>query len=332
MSEILTLEDPEKQAKHAAAARSMSPVIKLISLLYIASGLGATYLSFKIGLAVLNDITHDPEFAWVGVTVFEATKIFTIVLFRYSARSQNNIPGFVWLLTRVLQIGLFSFAIFCSLAFFSKYLASPNLEQVKNLEIATIETTYGALINETISRYDNEVKDLRNDLKEEMGKVVGNTFKGERYKEFERRLGQAEQKRQNELDRLYAEKATKLTEARKKDYLDDARVRNETVNSLVITVQRVLGWALQYSTVIFILSALTSFLIEGSIYVTFELVTISSYSAAADLRKQSLKLEEEIKLSEEINEKKQRLAIVKTLEEQSSDFIKSFKERFRAGS
>jgi hypothetical protein len=34
-----TLKDPEKQAKHAAAVVAL----KLISLLYIASGLGATY-------------------------------------------------------------------------------------------------------------------------------------------------------------------------------------------------------------------------------------------------------------------------------------------------
>jgi hypothetical protein len=304
---------------------TMSSIVPGLIVVYAAIGMLATYLSFQIELKVLKDITKDSEFAWIGAIVFEGGKVLTILMYRYSVRLDAGIPIVVRFLTRALQVGLFAFALFCSLSFFAKYLAAPNLSVVREAEQALVERTYADLITAQVTRADAEIAELQSQLTAEMNNVIGGEFVGSRYRDFERRLSNARRDRQNELDRLQRERRAQLKEVAANEFEQDPRVRNITIHSLVTTLFNVFRVTLPYSALILFFSALTSLLIEMTIYVTFEHVMVSGLNLeTARLRQEARTLFKQIKLQEEVNARRTTLETLRVAGRTGIDFIKNF--------
>ncbi|MCK5616502.1 hypothetical protein KAR91_82330, partial [Candidatus Pacearchaeota archaeon] len=92
--------------------------------------------------------------------------------------------------------------------------------------------------------------------------------------ELERNITKIESEFQAKLDSSLHDKEVALTGISKGDYKADERAKNETIAAFLATINAGLGLVVSYLTFAMIFSFLTSILLESTIYLTFNYVTM----------------------------------------------------------
>ncbi len=306
----------------------MKYFIWLTKFIYIICGILAAFISYRIEFAILQDIIQDsdPLFAQAGAIVFEVTKICTIILYRHSDLSKETMPWLVRLITWSLRAGFIAFALFCALTFFSKYLASPNLDLVRNNEKTVVEEKYKRL-KEPIEAKINKLLPI---IEQERGvRFKDGSFKGNHWNQlleenngYETELAKLVQQESNEINIINNKSYS--------DYSNNNSIKNKTISDLTIVIKEATGLEIKYSGVIFFLTLLTSFLIEFSIWVTFEHIIINGFSNNRIIEERANELEEENRLwdrfTHNLSENYQRIQRTKFLQSMINR-AKNYRER-----
>lgn len=179
-------------------------------------------VSFLIEYRVLHSFFGAPAIALTLAIALELGKAAAIVWHRYlSLSAATAYPRSTLFFSAAFRIGLVVLSVLCSLLYLGVHLDRPNLESIRAAELAGIDTRAQADLarldadrgqreQEDLARrrteladtravHQRQVEELEALLRAEMNRVVGGVFKGPRYQELDRRLGEARAARDTAL-------------------------------------------------------------------------------------------------------------------------------------
>ncbi|MDM8523752.1 hypothetical protein QUF80_10310 [Desulfococcaceae bacterium HSG8] len=320
----------------------VSRILWSVTLIFYACiGAGAAFVSFLIEKEAFFRITQEPHFSLWIVLIFEAAKIGTIIVYGLLFRTRTDIPSDTVRLVRVFQFFLIALSFVCSLAMVALNLDRPNLEAVRagdkkqaeadymrdydvietrhDAEIKGLKSRFGSKYDEAHRQlkayYEPKIDHARNELRQEMDNVVSGTFKGERYREFERQknlleveyheklgalsaqragagenleaaIGAKEEERRMAVENLSERKKAALDKIETGSYIHDDRVNNRMINAVLMTLNQgvfgLIGLEIRQVNFVCGFSILIAILIELCIYITFYSAVLN-FSSDLDL-------------------------------------------------
>lgn len=287
---------------------------------YFKSSLSVSLLAgctlFVISLIIQSEIFQTfMQVAFLSLPLaiaFEASKVCSIILCQYLAyiavgRKTRTLAVF-------FRVGLLSLSIICSGLYMANHLDRPHLEVVKQADIALAETSRQEKIElsrkkigdlkerhntqkqEALAFYNRQVGELESLLREEMNNVVGSTFIGQRYKEFQRRLNEAKAEKQRVLNKLITRQTQEYQTLQvavsdelaaiesdfqsqrqaiiDNNYAEDERVNDPLIVALLALTRAVFDFDIKPLEFVFVFALLISVLMELGIIITFESVTL----------------------------------------------------------
>ncbi len=189
-------------------------------------GTGLFLCSFFLEYQVILSFLTPPLLALFLTITLELGKVSAIVWHYYLKRiSSNEYPLAVRITSALFRMGLMLLSLLCSQLYLSYHLDRPNLEKVKNSELAMVrqnlkqrldrlKTEFAQDKNLMVDRqekeisteaqqWDRRIKKLESLLLLEMDNVVNGVFKGPRYKELEKRLAKEKNTRQRVMGKLH---------------------------------------------------------------------------------------------------------------------------------
>ena len=200
---------------------------------------------------------------WIStliVLAFEATKASTAVV-QTSGRHRGK--------TRVLRVGLFMLSFVATLFYVSAQLTAPNLEEVTEEEIESVNTRFSERIEAVrdryapqIARYDSLKRAERNDT------YADGTYTGPQFQEFKRLKNELIAERDAKVQELKDRRETEIREIRQ-DPPSDRRVQNEKVASLIRLAHDAFGIEIKNAWVALFVASVVALLLELAIFKLF---------------------------------------------------------------
>lgn len=293
-------------------------------------GIALFSVSFLIENRVLHTFFAAPAIALTLAVALELGKAAAIVWHRYlSLCGDTSYPRATLFFSATFRIGLVVLSVLCSLLYLGVHLDRPNLESIRAAELAAIDTRkqadLGRLdadrerregdelarrrgeLEDTRQVHQRQIDELESLLRAEMGRVVGGVFKGPRYQELARRLGEARAARETALTALSerqhresAQSAAALArefdgarrslvaeaEARRRAVLEssfdqDDRTQAPMVMTLIRMSADCFGRRVTAPQFVFVFALFLSVLTEVGILLAFDTVTLAVIPALA---------------------------------------------------
>jgi len=295
--------------------------------LFACVGIGAAVVSFVIEQQFVARITRQALFSFWMVLIFEAAKTGTIFIYGLLRRHWGKeLTHGRHVLIRSFQILLFALSFISSLGMVAFTLDRPYLDDIRlqderqmqksfsarqtyiqkqhEQNIQTLRRNHAKEFNNRLeglqTRYMPMINQTRAEYSREMDNVVGKTFIGPRYKEFERQINRLESEYRDAIAVLYQEKkaagirlqqtlerqnalnATKLKhlaeeerseleKIRQDDYFGDERVNNRVIAAFLATLNNgccnLLGVSLKQVSFVLGFATLIAVLLEMVIYI-----------------------------------------------------------------
>lgn len=146
----------------------------------------------------------------------------------------------------------------------------PKIQQKEKLRDAEFSNVIGGVRKGPYwYEYDRQLNVLKNEYKTQK-----DTLRFNENTELERNITKIETEIQKRIDDSLNQKENSLSQINKGDYKNDERAKNEVVASFLATIHNGLGFGIQYLSFALFFSVLTSTLLELTIYITFNYVTM----------------------------------------------------------
>ncbi len=290
-------------------------------------GIGLFSVSVFIENQVMQGFLSAPMMALCLTMTLEIGKAVAIIWHRYMVMRPGLYPLSTRIASGVFRIGLVVLSLLCSLLFLADHLDRPHLESVRTVDLQHVQTQFINAIEHLDSQIANQqtvlqnkqkdeintirqshtprIKQLQTALSNEMSNVVNGTFKGPRYKEYERLLNDETMALASDLDTTSARHLQETevfdltlrketTLARKaavekserqrevlmmKDYAVDERVNDSRIVAFLKITESILNKDFLPLQFVFIFSILLSVLMEIGIVLAFDTVTVAMMPA-----------------------------------------------------
>jgi hypothetical protein len=183
----------------------------------------------------------------------------------------------------------------------SMELLKQSTEKRKSETLAEIRQRYGKKLEELKRFYETRIENEEKLRDQEFDRKVNGIRKGERWFEHERKIGELQKAYDQKLSGIHKLEKTELSEKiskieddfkfsiqavnakreqefkklRSSEYLEDDRVKNQMVMAFLATMESTVSFNLGYMKFIAAFSLMVSLLLESTIYVVFNYLTIS---------------------------------------------------------
>jgi len=305
--------------------------------LFACVGIGAAVVSFFIEHQFVAQITRQALFSFWLVLIFEAAKTGTIFIYGLLRRYWNeDLSVSKRVMIRSFQILLFGLSFVSSLGMVAFTLDRPYLDEVRVQDKMQVQKRFADRQKQIDEQHEKNIHTLRQshakefdmrferlqaryipllnknrtEYRHEMDNVIGKTFNGPRYKEFERQINRLEAEYRDALAALYQDKKSAgvrlqqtlnrqrevnaadltrlsqeqqgaLEQIKHDDYFGDPRVHNRAAAALLATLNNgccnLFGFALKQVSFVLFFAVLIAILLEMTIYITLSsFVTFAS--------------------------------------------------------
>jgi len=200
---------------------------------------------------------------WISTTIvlaFEATKASTAVV-QTSGRHRGK--------TRMLRVGLFLLSFIATLFYVSAQLTAPNLEEVTNEEIESVNKHFSERIEAVRDRYAPQIARYHSLKRAERNDTYADgTYTGPQFQEFRRLKKELIAERDAKVQDLQNQREAAIREIRKNPP-SDRRVQNEKVASLIRLARNAFGIEIKNAWVALFVASMVALLMELAIFKLF---------------------------------------------------------------